>query len=100
MTQSRLKSHSSIASASLITLSASSDCHSWGCITRELEQPPTVISTDTLSSNIARRRPSPLLMAASILTVFLLGGATIAHVQQAATSILVEASADFTHQTF
>ena len=71
------------------------DCHSWTCVTRELEQS----STDR-PQKAYRRQPSPLLMAAGLLTAVLVGSATVMQVQQATTHVLAEASADFAHHQF
>ncbi|MEM1426728.1 MAG: hypothetical protein AAGF75_09270 [Cyanobacteria bacterium P01_H01_bin.130] len=85
----------------LLPTHTSHDCQSWSCITRELEHHSQTSNAIAEHPDLPpRRQPSALLMAAGIMTVILIGSATLMQIQQASVSILTGASADFTHQNF
>ncbi|MGD1938883.1 MAG: hypothetical protein ACFCA4_15225 [Cyanophyceae cyanobacterium] len=92
----------SLVSSPLLIPSASYECHSWTGLSRELEQeittPAPIDHHASSPCSFRRDRPSPLMMAAGILTAILLGSASLVYTQQATTAVISEASAEFAYR--
>ena len=79
----------------------SDECHNWICIAREVEHHSQTRNAIAEHPNLPpRRHPSALLMAAGIVTTFLLGNVGLMQIQHVTTDLLTEAGADFVHQNF
>ncbi|MEM9770517.1 MAG: hypothetical protein AAF889_02745 [Cyanobacteria bacterium P01_D01_bin.73] len=105
MTQHSVRPTPSFVASPLLIPSASYECHSWTGLARELEHDITapsplseIASTTTTPRSFRRDRPSPLMMAAGVLTAVLLGSASLVYAQQSVNAVLQEASADFAYR--